>query len=1259
MNKSNVNKIYDRNYAQNYDRRFLLNDRSKIDTDFEQETIAQLLNEIGENPRWLDVACGTGYFLSCFPEIERSGLDISPAMLETARQANPNIPLVRGDYRDKQLQWEGKWDLVSCMWLAYGYVESLSEFDRVVENFANWTSDRGICFVPFTAPQELATGELHIPYECKNLYNDAGFIRFEGVLWTWVDEEMEKQHISMLAPQLEYMLALFGRYFEKVEVIEYPPIQGARRKALVARQKKQKTDKKQTDFNLLKLVRAKEWWLYKIAPLLTITYAETLLLQLPPLSTTLITLTVLISIASVAAYGYLLNDICDIESDRQANKPNAAANLQPWQRLLLGLVFVSSGFALPLLTHLSALPIALLCANYLVPTLYSAPPLRLKERGIWGILSDAAGAHLIPTLFVAAAFLSHAPDPPRNVLIFTGLAAAHAFFVGLRGILLHQLWDRQNDARSNTTTFVSQRDPETVRRWINRFVFPIEIALLGSVAVLLSRSSPSLIPVLVAYVIFTVARLKVTKTPLNPSPPAGQNIVPHDLYEVWLPLTLATLLASRDPYYLGFVVLMLVLFFPAVKLRTIELVGILKAAISPDDETEEAIAMPKTNVVPLTPEMQQQLETEGYVVLENFLTPDELEDLRAFDRSHSLPEDLVTSGKPPISLLSSDISYRQKVEGRFKMIAAPKIATILPGYRTLFCPWTRRRPSAKTESLNLHQDPSFTDESMYRCLGIWTPLSDVEIEHSCICLVKGSHALPPRKRAYTRPGLPFDEEVQSYVEKNYLTYMPLKAGQAILFDRRLVHGSSPNTSNVERVAPTCLIIIPENAPLYLCHQESGEEDLELYEVKDDFYESYVFGGGRPHGKNVKLIGSEAYKRDTLSLARVTEILDPFYSDRITVDLKTQPPQTQSQQNSFQIQMDNPSMESQALPVQSHRSPQEKLQIAELSTLSLEMQRQLEMEGYVILEDFLSLTELKDLQQFYDTHAVPEDIASRDVIVATMYTANTSYRKEVSSKIERTINSKIKTIIPGYRALFGVFFEKKTLDSEVGLHQDASFTDEFKYKALSIWVALQDTDMENGGLFFAKGSHKLNIQKRPYHKHIYIPPYDDACISKIKQNYLTPVPLKAGQAAIFDKRLFHGSYPNKSETSRVSASCFNLIPESAPLYCCYMESTDAGLVEVYQVPDDFYNNYILGDKPSGDGVKLIKTEPYTYDPLTPELIAEKLGPLHRDRAIPPLKTELPQARTEDRETRDRRRELKAQQHRERLMSIIQERSRREP
>jgi len=167
MDKNDVLEIYNDDYARSYNQKFLLNDWFETDVKFEREIINKLLDEIGEGATWLDVACGTGYFLSCFPHVKRAGIDISPAMLKLAKQANPNTLVVQGDYRDKYPQWEGQWDLVSSMGWAYSYVKSLSELENLIENIANWTSNRGICFFPICDPNKLGSGEIQLSYTSK------------------------------------------------------------------------------------------------------------------------------------------------------------------------------------------------------------------------------------------------------------------------------------------------------------------------------------------------------------------------------------------------------------------------------------------------------------------------------------------------------------------------------------------------------------------------------------------------------------------------------------------------------------------------------------------------------------------------------------------------------------------------------------------------------------------------------------------------------------------------------------------------------------------------------------------------------------------------------------------------------------------------------------------------------------------------------------------------------------------------------------
>ncbi|MBW4473708.1 MAG: tetratricopeptide repeat protein [Stenomitos rutilans HA7619-LM2] len=629
MDKKDIPGIYDEVYAQEYNQRFLLNEKSKQNADFEAETINKLLSEIGEGAMWLDVACGTGYFLSRFPNIERAGLDISPAMLKVAKQANPNTLFVQGDYRDKRPQWEEKWDLVSCMWWAYSYVESLSELEKVIENFASWTSDRGICFLPVCDPAELGSGDLKLPYTSKDLGEGGGFYQFEGVIWSWIDEDAGKRHLNLLAPQLKCMLILFKKYFEQVEIIEYPLVEGATRRAIVARSKKQKESPETTAkikiptssgffSSFFKAIRSRDWWLYKIPPLLAIAYAEILLLDLPFLQSILTVAALLFAIACVAAYGHIINDSFDVEVDRQVGKHNSMARFSPWQRALFCLALAVLGFSLPILMHFSTLAIVLLGINYLLPTFYSAPPFRFKEKGIFGILSDAAGAHAIPTLFIATTFAHLVATPSLQVIGLAIAATAWSCFAGIRGILLHQLWDRTDDLRSGVKTLVTESDVGSVRFWMSRIIFPIELLLLSALILVIAHSTPLILVFTIGYFLLKITLFKADPTAtFDPAPIQKAYVVPHDFYEVGLPLILAIAPSLQNAWFAILLLLQVILFYPGIERRVTNLVQSFRD--KPQDlnpiqvqlNASQAALMQLNDQLQQTKTQLQQLQTEA------------------------------------------------------------------------------------------------------------------------------------------------------------------------------------------------------------------------------------------------------------------------------------------------------------------------------------------------------------------------------------------------------------------------------------------------------------------------------------------------------------------------------------------------------------------------------------------------------------------------------------------------------------------------
>ncbi|WP_316812023.1 class I SAM-dependent methyltransferase [Pedobacter heparinus] len=236
MKKEDLWKIYDSNYANDYNERYLLNPFSQVSSSTELNILKDLINE---KTQWLDLGCGTGYFLSLFPGIDRAGLDMSPKMLEHAIKTNPDALFFKeGDFREKVSEWNNKWSLITCMWGAYCYVDSVQEVEKVIENIISWTSQGGAIFFP-TVDLEDVRPNMQIPYE---EFTDVfgGKIALTSVTWSWKEQESGKEHEHLVSPHIEHFIKLLEPHFETIEVIRYPPYMPGwvSRKAILAKGKR-------------------------------------------------------------------------------------------------------------------------------------------------------------------------------------------------------------------------------------------------------------------------------------------------------------------------------------------------------------------------------------------------------------------------------------------------------------------------------------------------------------------------------------------------------------------------------------------------------------------------------------------------------------------------------------------------------------------------------------------------------------------------------------------------------------------------------------------------------------------------------------------------------------------------------------------------------------------------------------------------------------------------------------------------------------
>ena len=259
------------------------------------------------------------------------------------------------------------------------------------------------------------------------------------------------------------------------------------------------------------------------------------------------------------------------------------------------------------------------------------------------------------------------------------------------------------------------------------------------------------------------------------------------------------------------------------------------------------------------PELAARLDRDGYAVID-WLDADEVASLRA-------RLEPVESGRVgatfSASVLSHDLAYREQVDREIRAVMAPKVDRWFEGLRFCFANTVVKPANAPMSLMPLHQDWTFVDEERFRTVGIWCPLIDVDVHNGCVHVVPGSHLLNRKPRG-SLGRFPYPELLAT-IRERCLKPVPLKAGQAKVFDQRLFHASPPNLSGTLRVAAAGLLA-SRDARLRFYHQElAAPETLEVFEVDDAFFLRHRIGE-RPQG--VPRIAEVPYEHEPLNESRL-------------------------------------------------------------------------------------------------------------------------------------------------------------------------------------------------------------------------------------------------------------------------------------------------------------------------------------------------------------------------------------------------------
>jgi len=314
---------------------------------------------------------------------------------------------------------------------------------------------------------------------------------------------------------------------------------------------------------IVEATRATDWWDYKLLSIIQV-FAATALVQHIALSPLWLSAALLVgAIAIGAVFASLINDITDRADDAQAGKANQVARMPRGMPItLLSLTLLIGCLVLWHWRGDTILCIVYLCA-WLAFFVYSVPPLRLKARGVWGVVAMALGEAALPSM-VAALFCYHAAGRAFDPLWIVAVAL-WSFSHGARAIVWHQLNDEEADRAAQVKTFVQDVGRARAARIVAWGLFPAELAGLALMLVMIGSAWPVIGLGLYLCVVFLRTRYWHYVAVIV-APQRNHMLILQEYYLGFLPLAILIAAALRHPAD-AVAVLILPVLFPFVSLR--------------------------------------------------------------------------------------------------------------------------------------------------------------------------------------------------------------------------------------------------------------------------------------------------------------------------------------------------------------------------------------------------------------------------------------------------------------------------------------------------------------------------------------------------------------------------------------------------------------------------------------------------------------------------------------------------------------------
>ena len=249
-----------------------------------------------------------------------------------------------------------------------------------------------------------------------------------------------------------------------------------------------------------------------------------------------------------------------------------------------------------------------------------------------------------------------------------------------------------------------------------------------------------------------------------------------------------------------------------------------------DDDIWKVFSLPnKSRLIFSDTAIQEQFDSQGFVVLP-FYDDQAIEKLqRHHDENHPQNE----RGFYP-STFSNDSQYRVDSDAFIRKVASRPIAEYFRDSQTVFGAYIVKWPGPES-GMCLHQDMSLVDESEFVGANIWVPLVDLNIDNGLLYVIPGSHRFLPTYRGSSIPEF-FANDMDALFD--YLIPVPVKAGEAVVFNQSILHFSPPNLSSKPRVVTNIYITHLETRFRTYYWESSYGHQVEEFEQSAEFMRDF-------------------------------------------------------------------------------------------------------------------------------------------------------------------------------------------------------------------------------------------------------------------------------------------------------------------------------------------------------------------------------------------------------------------------------------